>query len=165
MVGRGRPRNTRQGDAPVAPVANRDPRDVEEIERLQQRIKELEIQQDDRDEETESESVVWDDGFDREENPFGRCPPHQARPQNRNNDLRSLGVRVEIPDFAGAAQPDEFIDWLSTVERVFDLRDIPYHLKVKVVAIKLRKYASLWWDHIKQKRRQQGKTHSLNIIV
>nr|GEX10861.1 putative reverse transcriptase domain-containing protein [Tanacetum cinerariifolium] len=139
MLGRGRPRNTRQGDAPVALVTNRDPRDVEDIERLQQRIRELEIQQDDRNEETESDSVVWDDDFDREENPFGRRPPPQARPLNCDNVLRSLGVRVEIPDFVGAAQPDEFIDWLSTMERVFDLRDIPDHLKVKVVAITLRK--------------------------
>nr|GEZ02674.1 hypothetical protein [Tanacetum cinerariifolium] len=121
MLGRGRPRNTRQGDAPVALVTNRDPRD------------------DDRNEETESDSVVWDDDFDREENPFGRRPPPQARPLNCDNVLRSLGVRVEIPDFVGAAQPDEFIDWLSTMERVFDLRDIPDHLKVKVVAITLRK--------------------------
>ncbi|GKA88712.1 hypothetical protein Tco_0810476 [Tanacetum coccineum] len=100
---------------PAEPVANRDPRDVEEIERLQQRIRELEFQQDERNEETESNSVVWDDG-----------------------------VRVEIPEFTGIAQPDEFIDWISTVERVFDLRDIPDNLKVKVVAIKLRNYASLW---------------------
>nr|GEV08522.1 reverse transcriptase domain-containing protein [Tanacetum cinerariifolium] len=60
---------------------------------------------------------LWDDGFDGEENPFGCRPPPQARPQNHDNVLRSLGVRVEIPDFADAAQPDEFIDWLSTVER------------------------------------------------
>nr|GEY76652.1 RNA-directed DNA polymerase [Tanacetum cinerariifolium] len=140
MPGRGRPRNTRQGDAPIAPIANRDPRDVDEIERLQQWIRELKIQQDDRNEETESNSVVWDNDFDGQENPFGRRLPPQARPQNRDNVLRSLGVRVEIPDFAGAVQPDEFIDWLSTMERVFDLRDIPYYLKVKVVAIKLCKY-------------------------
>nr|GEV96079.1 reverse transcriptase domain-containing protein [Tanacetum cinerariifolium] len=99
---------------------------------------------DDRNEETESDYDVWDDDFDEEENPFGRRPPPQARPQNRDNVLRSLGVRVEIPDIAGVEQPDEFIDWLN-------------HLKVKVVAIKLHKYASLWWDHVKQKRRQQGK--------
>nr|GFB57079.1 reverse transcriptase domain-containing protein [Tanacetum cinerariifolium] len=129
MPGRGRPRNTRQGDAPVTPVTNCDPRDVEEIERLQQRIRELEIQQDDRNEKTESYSVVWDDDFDGEENPFGRRPLPQARPQNRDNVLRPFGVRVEIRDFAGTAQPDEFIDWLSTLERVFDLRDIPDHLK------------------------------------
>ncbi|GJZ99408.1 reverse transcriptase domain-containing protein [Tanacetum coccineum] len=158
MPGKGRPRNTRQGSEPAEPVANRDPRDIEEIERLQQRIRELEFQQDERNEETESNSVVWDDGFDGEENPFGRRPPPQARPQNRGDILRSLGVRVEISEFTGTAQPDEFIYWISTVERVFDLRDIPDNLKVKVVAIKLRKYASLWWDHVKQKRRQQGKS-------
>ncbi|GJX54965.1 transposase, MuDR, MULE transposase domain protein, partial [Tanacetum coccineum] len=146
------------GWRPAEQVANRDPRDIEEIERLQQRIRELELQEDERNEETESNSAVWDDGFDGEENPFCRRPPPQARSQNRGDILRSLGVRVEILEFTGTAQPDEFIDWISTVERVFDLRDIPDNLKVKVVAIKLRKYASLWWDHVKQKRRQQGKS-------
>nr|GEU53209.1 hypothetical protein [Tanacetum cinerariifolium] len=146
MPGKERPRNTRQGGDPAEPVANRDPRDIEEIERLQQRIRELEIRQDERNEETESNSVVWDDGFDGEENPFGRRPPPQARSQNHGDILRSLGVRVEIPKFTGTSQLDEFIDWISTVERVFDLRDIPDNLKVKVVAIKLRKYASLWQD-------------------
>ncbi|GJV52625.1 hypothetical protein Tco_1448366, partial [Tanacetum coccineum] len=123
MPGRGRPRNTRQGGDPAEHVANRDPRDIEEIERLQQRIRELELQEDERNEETESNSAVWDDGFDGEENPFCRRPPPQARSQNRGDILRSLGVRVEIPEFTGTAQPDEFIDWISTVERVFDLRD------------------------------------------
>ncbi|GKD67717.1 reverse transcriptase domain-containing protein, partial [Tanacetum coccineum] len=146
MPGKGRPQNTRQGGDPAKPVANRDLRDVEEIEILQQRIRELEFQQDERNEETESNSVVWDDGFDGEENPFGRRPPPQARPQNHGDILHSLGVQVKILEFTGTAQPGEFIDWISTVERVFDLRDIPDNLKVKVVAIKLRKYASLWQD-------------------
>nr|GEX45874.1 hypothetical protein [Tanacetum cinerariifolium] len=57
-LGRGRPRNTLQGGDPAEPVANRDPRDIEEIERLQQRIQELELQQDERNEETESNSVI-----------------------------------------------------------------------------------------------------------
>nr|GEY50850.1 reverse transcriptase domain-containing protein [Tanacetum cinerariifolium] len=50
---------------------------------------------------------------------------------------------IEIPEFVGKAHPDDFIDWLSTVERIFDLRDIFEKLKVKLVAIKLRKSASL----------------------
>ena len=58
-------------------------------------------------------------------------------------------MKIEIPEFVGKAHPDEFIDWLSTVERIFDLRDIPEKLKVKLVVIKLRKSASLWWDHVK----------------
>ena len=54
-------------------------------------------------------------------------------------------------------QPDDFIDWLQTVERIFDLRQIPEDLKVKLVAIRLRKYASLWWEHVQNQRYREGK--------
>jgi hypothetical protein len=52
---------------------------------------------------------------------------------------------------------DDFIDWLQTVERVFDLREIPDAIKVKLVSIKLKKYASLWWEHLKKQRCREGK--------
>ncbi|GKA04780.1 hypothetical protein Tco_0683900, partial [Tanacetum coccineum] len=58
----------------------------------------------------------------------------------------------------GKLHPDDFIDWLSMVERVFDMRDIPDKLKVKLVVIKLRQHASLWWDHVNKKRRIEGKS-------
>ena len=40
-------------------------------------------------------------------------------------------------------QPNDFIDWLTTVERIFDFKDILGNHKVKIVAIKLRKHASI----------------------
>ncbi|XP_071708618.1 uncharacterized protein [Rutidosis leptorrhynchoides] len=49
-------------------------------------------------------------------------------------------------------EPDDFIEWLHTVERVFDLKDIHEHLKVKLVATKLRKHASLWWENVRKNR-------------
>ena len=67
-------------------------------------------------------------------------------------------MKVEIPEFSGKVHPDDFIDWLSTVERVFALKDIHEHLKVKLVAIRLRKHASLWWDHVKKQRALAGKS-------
>ncbi|GJS82097.1 hypothetical protein Tco_0748638 [Tanacetum coccineum] len=96
MVGRGRQtRNSNHIDADRGnDGGQRDPRDVK-IERLQQRIRDLEIQQESPNEETESE-------------------PHG----------------LDIPEFEGKAHPDDFIDWLSTIERIFDLRDIPDHLKM-----------------------------------
>ncbi|GKG21522.1 hypothetical protein Tco_0384117, partial [Tanacetum coccineum] len=42
-----------------------------------------------------------------------------------DDPIRSLGLKIEIPEFTGKVHPDDFIDWLSTVERVFDVRDIP----------------------------------------
>nr|GEX39167.1 hypothetical protein [Tanacetum cinerariifolium] len=65
----------------------------------------------------------------------------------RDDPIRIMGLKIEIPEFTGKVHPHNFIDWLSTVERVFDVRDIPNKMKVKLVAIKLRQHASLWWDH------------------
>nr|GFA13834.1 reverse transcriptase domain-containing protein [Tanacetum cinerariifolium] len=80
------------------------------------------------------------------------------RGMNRDDPLRNLVMKIEIPEFMGKARPDDFIDWLSTVERIFDLRDILEKLKVKLVAIKLRKSTSLWWEHVKNQRAGDGKS-------
>lgn len=68
-------------------------------------------------------------------------PPRrrERRPQPSLNDFK-----VDIPDFEGKLDPDEFFEWMQIVERIFDFEDIPEERKVKLVALKLRKYASLW---------------------
>ena len=48
-------------------------------------------------------------------------------------------MKVDIPEFEGRMQPEEFIDWLYSVDQVFDYKDVPDHRKVKRVAIKLKK--------------------------
>lgn len=50
----------------------------------------------------------------------------------------------EVMIFEGKMKPDDFIDWLTIVERIFDFKDVPENCKVKIVAIKLRKHASIW---------------------
>jgi len=64
---------------------------------------------------------------------------------------------VDIPEFEGQLDPDLFLDWLQTVERVFEFKDIPDERKVKLVALKLRKYASIWWSNVVTKRVRKGK--------
>jgi len=46
---------------------------------------------------------------------------------------------------------------LHIVERVFDYKDIPEAKKVKLVALRLRNYASLWWTNLCAKRAKNGK--------
>ncbi|GJX98153.1 hypothetical protein Tco_0355172 [Tanacetum coccineum] len=146
-------RGRKKAKAELAPPA-RDPRDVKTMERLQQRIQELELQQlhpDSPIEKAETEPNVWDDE-PMDVNPFGgrkhRYVNHLYQPLRNNHGIdhddrycddpiRSLELKIEIPEFTGKVHPDDFIDWLSTVERVFDVRDIPDKLKVKLVAIKL----------------------------
>lgn len=133
-----------------------NPRDVEEIARLQQLVRDLEAQHERQsDEETETDPDVWEDRG----NPFARDfrrPPWDLREQ-RSDPLWNLGIKIEVPEFDGRNDPYVFLDWLQTVESVFDLRDVPEDVKVKLVALKLRKYASLWWENMKKKRAQKRK--------
>ncbi|GKE32922.1 reverse transcriptase domain-containing protein [Tanacetum coccineum] len=142
-----------------APPAH-DPHDVEMIERLQQRIQELELHQllpDSPTKEAESEYVNHlyhphrnDHAVDRDD-------------RYRDDLIRGIGLKIEILEFIGKVHPDDFIDWLSMVERVFDVRDILDKLKVKLVAIKLQKHASLWWDHVNNRRRIKEKSKNMTV--
>ncbi|GJT19597.1 RNA-directed DNA polymerase [Tanacetum coccineum] len=162
---RQQPRNTA---ARTSGHATRDPRDVE-IERLRERIRELEINPFNRYERQFEDTPIRSDVDETEEDDFEnyfhdsppQTPPRHHRqppaPHHPMDPLRSLGIRTEIPEFDGKLHPDDFLDWLQTVERIFDLRDIPDNVKVKLVAIKLKKYASLWWEHIQLQRYRNGK--------
>ncbi|GJT15403.1 hypothetical protein Tco_0874109 [Tanacetum coccineum] len=57
-------------------------------------------------------------------------------------------IKVEILKFSGTLKAEEFIDWLNTVERVFEFKDAPENRKVKWVAIKLKGRASAWWEQL-----------------
>nr|GEV55670.1 reverse transcriptase domain-containing protein [Tanacetum cinerariifolium] len=79
-------------------------------------------------EETEPEPRGWGAGEDEYHNPFGKHHHNFCEP-NRDDPLHNLRMKIEIPEFEGKAHPNDFIDWLSTVERIFDLRDVPDQLK------------------------------------
>jgi len=44
---------------------------------------------------------------------------------------------VEIPEFEGQLNPDEFIDWMNTFGRVFGYKGVLDDKKVKLTALKL----------------------------
>jgi len=67
----------------------------------------------------------------------------EPRFQATSNDFK-----VEVPEYEGKLDPEEFSDWLHPVERVFEYKDIPEDKKVKLVALRFRKYASLWWTNL-----------------
>ncbi|GKA11185.1 putative CCCH-type zinc finger family protein, partial [Tanacetum coccineum] len=75
----------------------------------------------------------------------------------RNDHRWEASIKVEIPDFSGTLMAEEFIDWLNTVERVFEFKDAPENRKVKWVAIKLKGRASAWWEQLQLMRERRGK--------
>ena len=54
-------------------------------------------------------------------------------------------------------QAEEFLDWLNFVE-IFKYYDTPDHRKVKLLAIKLRKHASFWWENLNYQRKIEGRS-------
>ena len=80
---------------------------------------------------------------------------YKRQPLSNSN---SNDFRIELPEFEGKLDPDEFLDWLQTVERIFDYKEVSEDKKVKLVALRLRKYASLWWTNLCNKRIWERKT-------
>nr|GEU95761.1 hypothetical protein [Tanacetum cinerariifolium] len=69
----------------------------------------------------------------------------------------SNDIKVDIPEYDGKLDLNEFVEWLRTVELVFDYKQTTEENKVKIVALKLRKYASTWWSNVCLKRERLGK--------
>jgi len=88
------------------------------------------------------------------ESQHSRCEeePQTLACARRRIDLNSNDFRVNIPEFKVKLDPEEFLDWLSIAERVFKCKEVHEDKKVKLVALKLRKYASLWRTNLCAKR-------------
>jgi len=91
-------------------------------------------------EEEEEEEPLFGDSS-REEG-SRRHPRRRRRQSSNSNDFK-----IDILEFEGKLDPDDFLEWMQAVERIFEFKDIPEDTKVKLVALKLRKYASLWWTN------------------
>ncbi|XP_061364670.1 uncharacterized protein LOC133308096 [Gastrolobium bilobum] len=137
-----------------------DARDAE-IEENDRRIQELEqllAEAQLHGSEGRQESELSSPEEEEDENPFwNREIPRRGRTGDQPF-TSNFGMKIEIPEFEGSTHPDVFIDWLHTVERVFDLKNLTDEQKVKLVAIKLRKHASIWWEHVKKQRIRDGKS-------
>ncbi|GJU18429.1 putative nucleotidyltransferase, ribonuclease H [Tanacetum coccineum] len=102
----------------------------------------------------ESENPFFDgDGTSSDEQPDR--PRRNQREDTRRWEYR---MRVNIPEFDGnTLNPEGFIDWLVTVQEVFEFKDVPENKKVSFIATKLRGRASAWWQQLKLTRERVGK--------
>ena len=64
---------------------------------------------------------------------------------------------VKILEFEGKLDLEEFLDWMHIVACVFGYEQVPEDNKVKLVALRLRKCASLWWTNPCAKRVRERK--------
>jgi len=62
----------------------------------------------------------------------GASPRSHRRGRRQSTTFNDF--KVDIPKFEGKLDPDDFIEWLQTVERIFDYKEIPENKKAKIVA-------------------------------
>ena len=91
-----------------------------------------------------------------ENRPFGNNGDEEEETPNRHvrEPKWDSGLRVEIPDFTGSLNPEEYLDWVYTVEEVFKLKNIPPEKQVSLVAIRFRDRAAAWWRNYQYQRYQ-----------
>jgi len=63
------------------------------------------------------------------ENDSPRHPRRRRRQPSNFNDFK-----VNISEFEGNLDPDDFLEWIQTMERIFHYKEIPEDKKVKIVA-------------------------------
>jgi len=64
---------------------------------------------------------------------------------------------MEIPLFKGVMRIEEVLDWLTDVERFFEVMEIPKNKKVRLVSVRLQAAASVWWEQTTNSRARQQK--------
>lgn len=58
-------------------------------------------------------------------------------------------MKVDIPFFDGYMEMENFLEWMNTVEYLFEYMGTPEVDKVKLVAYKFYGGAVAWWEHVR----------------
>ena len=66
-------------------------------------------------------------------------------------------MKVELPSFNGNVSIEEYLDWVSEVEKFFDYMGTTNDKQVCLVAYKLKGRASAWWDRVQLNHTRERK--------
>lgn len=99
---------------------------------------------------------------DNDDNPFGPFAdaPRPPRPHadGLENDTRwESAFRMDIPEFHGNVNAEEFLDWIMAVEEVLDFKAVPDARRAPLVTTRFRGRAAAWWTQTKTRRARMGK--------
>ncbi|XP_048226279.1 uncharacterized protein LOC125368728 [Ricinus communis] len=80
-----------------------------------------------------------------------------GNPTYRNFQEEDRSFKLELPEFDGSSDPENFLDWVRRMESVFDYKDFDDRRRCKMAVLRLTKLAGLWYDNLKAKRRREEK--------
>ena len=71
----------------------------------------------------------------------GDSPRHPRRGRRHSSNFNDF--KVDIPKFEGKLDPNDFLGWMQTIERIFEYKEISKDKKIKLVALKPVSYTHL----------------------
>jgi hypothetical protein len=80
----------------------------------------------------------------------------RCHPKWRHNDDGLSKVKVSIPPFSSKENADDYFEWETKVEQIFDLYEYPTEKKAKLAAIEFKGYAITWWNQIRTEYHRVG---------
>ncbi|XP_074299913.1 uncharacterized protein LOC141631093 [Silene latifolia] len=92
-------------------------------------------------------------------------PPHgyeseskeSIRTQEEVLEHTDKHLKVEIPEFSGSLNPDDLLEWIRDIEKIFEYKGYTDVKAFKFAVLKLKGYASLWYDNLKHQRIKEKK--------
>ena len=76
---------------------------------------------------------------DEMENLFARHRRRREKPLvSYNSNKWESGFKLDIPEFKGCLLPEEFLDWIATVEEILEFKEVLQDKRVSLVAAKFR---------------------------
>ena len=66
----------------------------------------------------------------------GEAEPRKTPRKEWHAPSNSKDFRVDMSEFQGKLDPDEFLEWVHTMKRTFEYKDVPKHKKVQLVALR-----------------------------
>ena len=65
--------------------------------------------------------------------------------------------RLEVSVYTRGLNPEELIDWINELDKLFAYEELEEGKRVKFVVTKLKGHATIWWDVVQAKRRRRRK--------
>lgn len=62
-----------------------------------------------------------------------------------NQPRWEAGFRIEIPEFKGGTNLDQYVDWTIQVDDVFRLKEVSLDKQVPLIMIRFKDRAIAWW--------------------
>ena len=93
--------------------------------------------------------VPRNDIIEADEDPNGDDEADDRVRPRRQNYNPPNGLKLKIPPFRGSSSPEEYLEWIQKVEKVFEWYEYSEERKCKVAALEFTDYALLWWENLK----------------